>query len=411
MKRLFAILLLIATVTLYACGGVEPANESSEEASKEASSSESSTEETGDISEIELSDETTETSDEPVSEESEESVSSEPSESSEESKTESSETPSEPAESSEPTESSEPSEESSTDDPWGNEKPHDVNGFLVYHGRAMERFGGSSKSGVLCAEVFNKFKEKVGDGVKVYAMPIPTASAFYAPPGYESSMTNTEDCFYGLRDALVNVEFVDVLAAIRPHTDEDVYARTDHHWFARGAYYASQALLNKAGVPFDTLDTFAEYSFDGFLGSCYRSYNVSELKKYPETFYWYEPDREYTAHYFDQAMKKESRSGSIFSSANSYMKFISGDGYVVVIDTDVHNGRKLLVIKDSFGNALAPFLISGFEQVIMIDLRACEKNVLTMINEYGITDVALAISAFSVASSKRDNITRLTNIS
>ncbi len=393
-KRILCLLLLLSvSVACFACGGNEISETQSDMPYSEAEST-GEPEEPSAISEIELS----EASDIPVSEE--------PKEDSTESPTPSEEPVSSEEPISEP--SKEPSEISETSSPASDEKPHTVNGFLVYQGRAMEQFGGSSKSGILTAEVMNAFKEKVGDSVNVYAMPVPLACTFYSPAGYERNYANMKDCFYGLRDALVGVGFVDTIAALEPHADELIYARTDHHWFARGAYYAAQALCNVAGADFDTLDTFAEYSFDGFLGSCYSSYKVTELKKYPETFYWYEPGRDYTAHYFDQKFKTEKSSGSMFTSANSYMKFIKGDGYAVRVDSSVQTGRKLLVIKDSFGNALTPFLIAGFEQVYVVDFRAYEGNVLTLINENGITDVAFALSAFSIASSKRDNITRLT---
>ncbi len=288
-------------------------------------------------------------------------------------------------------------------------KPHIVNGFLVYDYRAMEQFGGTAKSGQLTAELLNQFKAKVGEDVNVYAMPIPIASAFYAPEGYERNVTNAQNCFYGLRDALDGVRFVDVLSALRPHTSEDIYARTDHHWFALGAFYAAEELCKTAGADFAPLTQFERCSFDGFLGSAYSSYGVSELAKCPETFVWFEPKQSCTVNYYTQKFKFSS-SGSLFSSAKSYTKFIRGDGNAVQIQTGVQNGRKLLVVKDSFGNALAPFLLAGFEEVYLVDIRDFACNILTFIREHQITDVSFSVSAFTVAGSKRNNITRLMNL-
>lgn len=301
---------------------------------------------------------------------------------------------------------SEESSRSSGEIDW---TPHMSNGFLVVGNRGMEKFGGSAVGGGYTADLLNEFQEAVGPSVQVYAMPVPTAVAFYAPDGYEKSSLCIQDCFYGMRDALEGVKFADLYGAILPHKDEEVYARTDHHWFARGAYYAAEELCRVAGVPFATLDTFTEYSREGFIGSVVSAYGVTELKKYPEVFYWYEPNQDYVADYYTQDDKFKF-SGSLFSSSGSYTKFIHGDAYCVKIATGVDNGRKLLVIKDSFGNALAPFLISGFEEVHMFDIRNFEKNALRYIENYGITDVAFALSAFTVAGSKRNNIKRLMTI-
>ena len=332
-----------------------------------------------------------------IEESSEEAVSSEPEESS---------VTEESAEESKEEESSQP-EESSL--PEASSKPHKVNGFIVDGDRGMEPFGGSAVGGGYTAEVFNQFKTLVGDGVNVYGMPIPLACAFYAPEGYEGSISRTADCFGGVRDGLENVQYVDVLGALNQHTDEYIYAKTDHHWMALGAYYAAEALCKEAGVAFDTLDSFEAKSFDGFLGSIVTGYDVEELRKYPETFTWYEPTREYTAHYYTQSYDYKFED-SLFSSAKTYSKFIHGDSYVVRVETGVKNGRKLLVVKDSFGNALAPFLLAGFEEVYVVDYRKFNCNVLDFIEEQEITDVALVMAAFSVASSARNNIIRLTEI-
>ena len=311
-----------------------------------------------------------------------------------------------PEESSEPEEPSEPEESS---EPEEDPKPHKVNGFIVYGDRGMEPFGGSAVGGGYTAEVFNQFKTLVGDGVNVYAMPIPLACAFYAPEGYEGSISRTADCFGGVRDGLENVQYVDVLGALNKHTEEYIYAKTDHHWMALGAYYAAEALCKEAGVAFDSLESFEAKSFDGFLGSIVTGYDVEELRKYPEIFTWYEPAREYTAHYYSQTYDYKFE-GSLFSKSESYSKFIHGDSYVVRVETGVKNGRKLLVVKDSFGNALAPFLLAGFEEVYVVDYRKFGCNILEFIEEHEITDVSLTLAAFSVASSARNNIIRLTEI-
>ena len=85
-----------------------------------------------------------------------------------------SESPSEPF----PEESSQQISDTNSKDTAENEKPHKVNGFIVYGDRGMEPFGGSAKGGVYTAEVFNEFKSCVGDNVNVYAMPIPLACTF-----------------------------------------------------------------------------------------------------------------------------------------------------------------------------------------------------------------------------------------
>lgn len=284
------------------------------------------------------------------------------------------------------------------------------NGIVISGTRGMEQFGGGSAAGEKTALKLNEFKKAVGDSVNVYILPAPIASAFYAPEKYPNSIKNHQNCFNGLKDALVNVKYVDVLGALSSHTDEDIYFRTDHHWQALGAYYAAEQLAKVAGTPFDTLSTYTMQSASGVVGSLYGFSKASVLKENPDTMVWYVPSREHTVTYYSESSFTNPKTGmSLFSSSNSYSKFIHGDSYTTHIQSNVGNGRKLLIFKDSFGNALAPFVLSSFEEVYIADYREFKLNAIKFIEEHEITDVCFAMAAFSVATSKRDYITKLIN--
>ncbi len=284
-----------------------------------------------------------------------------------------------------------------------------VNGVLISGTRAMEQFGGGASAGVSTAEKLNTFKKAVGNNVNVYILPAPLASAFYAPKGYERSITNHQNCFYGMRDALDGVKFVDTLAALSSHVDEDIYFRTDHHWQALGAYYCAEELASVAGVPFANITSFTAHSSEGMLGSFYSSYtHDSVLKNNPDTMTWYEPNAAHTVTYYSRSNFKNPTTGkTLFSTNSGYTKFIYGDSYTTHIKSNVGNGRKLLIFKDSYGNALAPFVVSSFDEVYIADYRYFELNAKDFIEEQGITDVCFELAAFSVAGSKRNYITQL----
>ncbi len=283
-----------------------------------------------------------------------------------------------------------------------------VNGVLISGTRAMEQFGGGASAGASTAAKLNTFKKAVGD-TNVYILPAPLASAFYAPQGYERSITNHQNCFYGMRDALEGVKFVDTLSALAPHVGEDIYFRTDHHWQALGAYYCAEELASVAGVPFAKLTSFTANSADGMLGSFYTSYtHDAVLKNNPDTMTWYVPSASHTVTYYSRSNFKNPLTGrTLFSTNSGYTKFIYGDSYTTHIQSSVGNGRKLLLFKDSYGNALAPFLVSSFDEVFIADYRYFELNAQDFIEEHGITDVCFEMAAFSVAGSKRNYITKL----
>ncbi|OGO87661.1 MAG: hypothetical protein A2Y15_06635 [Clostridiales bacterium GWF2_36_10] len=272
-----------------------------------------------------------------------------------------------------------------------------INGIIVAGTRGMEQYGGGPKSAAAYAGYLNDFKVALGDGINVYSMPIPIASAFYAPEQYKSSINAHINTFASVRDNLVGVKDVNLLNALSLHTDEKLYSYTDYHWQALGAYYSSQELAKVAGVSFTDISNFTRESFSGYLGSL--SSKSSILKNNPEEFVYYVPNQEYTANFYKRTTFKDPFENSLFFAGNSYSKFIGGDSYCVKVDTGVNNGRKLIIFKESYGNALVPFLIGSFEQVYVVDIRYFEFDVLDFIKENGITDVCFSLSAFSIVGS------------
>lgn len=64
-----------------------------------------------------------------------------------------------------------------------------------------------------------------------------------------------------------------------------------------------------------------------------------------------------------------------------------GDFPVTVIDTEIKNGRRIAVVKESFGNAFIPFLVNHYETVVVIDQRYLEKSFYDVLNEYKINEL------------------------
>jgi hypothetical protein len=86
--------------------------------------------------------------------------------------------------------------------------------------------------------------------------------------------------------------------------------------------------------------------------------------------------------------------------------FLGADFPLMRITSDVKNGRKILQIKDSYGNAFAPFLPSLYEEVFIVDYRYFNGNIKELVKKYGITDVVFTHNIFVINSSftaKREN--------
>ncbi|MDD4769233.1 MAG: DHHW family protein, partial [Eubacteriales bacterium] len=81
---------------------------------------------------------------------------------------------------------------------------------------------------------------------------------------------------------------------------------------------------------------------------------------------------------------------------DKYLAFMSSGGANwSVVKTDVHNGEKVMVIKDSFGNAFVPFLLPHYEEIYIVDPRfynvSTTGNIVDFVKENGINEVVFCI--------------------
>ena len=78
---------------------------------------------------------------------------------------------------------------------------------------------------------------------------------------------------------------------------------------------------------------------------------------------------------------------SFAEGSNAYSAFIWGNNPYMHIKTSQKTGRKLCIIKDSYGCALAPFVTANFDEVFVVDPSYYEGNVLDYIQKNNYTDV------------------------
>lgn len=291
------------------------------------------------------------------------------------------------------------------------------NGVIVVkqdgHYRGLELFGGGT--GNAYVEALNTLRSKLDSKVKMYSMIAPLASEYYTPANYSDFTLNQKEYFDDIASRLdKGITSVDIDTVLAGHVEEPIYCRTDHHWMPLGAYYASQAFANAAGVDFKDLSTYKAEKIEGFVGTMYAfSGGDINIKNDPEDFIYYVPDNyssvktdfydtsfnyDYTGSYFKQVGDPQS---------NAYLTFFGGDEQVVKIRTDVKNGRKLIVIKDSYGNAEPGFYMNSFEEIYIVDMRYFNVNLVDFIDQMGITDVLFTMVTYSAFGGNADNLMTL----
>lgn len=269
--------------------------------------------------------------------------------------------------------------------------------------RAFSPFGAPYSKGRAYAEVVNAYKEAF-PSVRVYCMPIPTAGEFYLPDAastWSSSQGDMIDViFAALRRDVTAVDAYDALAS---HVREPIYSRTDHHWMPLGAYYAAESFAVMARVPFRSLDSYDTHVIHDFTGTMSGYTRDKKVQSTREEFVYYTPrglDSKtiYTVYHLDRKRRNvisedPPEEGDFFmhypdGSAAAYSTFAGGDVRIVEIHTGARtSGRRLMILKDSFGNAVPSFLFYSFEEIHVIDCRYFLENMEEYVSTHGITDI------------------------
>ena len=172
------------------------------------------------------------------------------------------------------------------------------------------------------------------------------------------------------------------------------YYRTDHHWTAEGAYAAYTAYMQSAGHEPLPYDAFYHHTVKGYYGST-RSRSALWLTK-PDTITVDEPiegsftvtfsdDTEiYTSLFFYEHLREY----------DWYPLFLDGNHPVTVIENNdaAPDAPVLLLVKDSFGNTLAPLLAPSCQTIVMVDPRYYKQSVSDLAAQYGATELLFCYS-------------------
>jgi hypothetical protein len=273
-------------------------------------------------------------------------------------------------------------------------------GVFVFKNRAFEMFGGGPEMGRSYADVINTYNKEMNPaGIQVYNLIIPVALEFELTEKYAKMQKPNRpaiETIYNTEDA--NIKKVWAIDSIRQHREEYIYFNTDHHWTSLGAYYAYKAFCVQAGLTPVNIDTVASKVKPSFLGSLYRLTRDEGLKNNPDSVRYYLFKDSVNFYIGGAAIGNWNKSRMYSDGASgtsSYLVFLQGDLPIVKMETQHNNGRKIAVVKESYGNAFAPFLINNYEKVVVVDQRYYTGDFINMLKAEGINELLFINNIFA----------------
>lgn len=193
----------------------------------------------------------------------------------------------------------------------------------------------------------------------------------------------------GMNDKIVKV---DMFQNLVDHNSEYIYFRTDHHWTALGAYYAYEEICKSLNMQPAPLSAFEEWDQGTFEGSLYWSCNQSSRLELDNVIAYNPPG--------NLEMWITNSDGGTFEwdvltdmsysdESSKYMTFIAGDNPMTeIINHDLPDGPTCVLVKDSFGNPLAPFLTQNYHKIYVMDFRKYDAmNLRYFVENYDVDHI------------------------
>jgi len=180
-------------------------------------------------------------------------------------------------------------------------------------------------------------------------------------------------------------------------TDSNEYYRTDHHFTTHGAYTAYSILGETLGFSAVEKNYFnIETVTQSFCGTAMRSSGYYLTKKDSIQLYRYPNDNAYSV--IADGKASTLYDFSKLQTTDSYAVFLGGNHARV----DITNGtdrEKLLVIRDSFADSIAPLLALHFN-ITLLDLRYFHNNVREIVTKENFEKVLIFESITELSTNK-----------
>ena len=237
----------------------------------------------------------------------------------------------------------------------------DIHGIYLQGGGAFRMDGPLQEKQVRhAAAVFSAVQEKYFPSLPAHYVIVPDKNA-KAETG--RPRLDTETMRGIVREALPGMTEIDIWDLL----SADDYYKTDPHWRQERLLPVAATICEALGA--DAPGTFTEKALSPFYGAYY---GQAALPMAPDTLTYLESAdtkaAEVTGPELDGAQPVYRP--ELLDGTDGYDVFLSGAQAVLTVTSpNVHNGRHLVLFRDSFGSSLAPLLLGSFERITLVDLR------------------------------------------
>lgn len=272
------------------------------------------------------------------------------------------------------------------------------NTMMIVGNSGYRYFEFSEQNSISYIDMIAEAAQSMSGKATIYSLICPTATDIMLPQSFLADKdTSDQQKALDYLTASINavepsIKTVPLFDILKAHCDEDLYFQTDRNWTALGAYYAYTRFAAEKGITPIRLSDCAKYDYTGFRGSLYSQSNEHSALEDTETLTAYLPP-------YNALVKITDASGETFDSGlivdvsdydtnMKYCAFLGGDyPYILVQNSDITDGSSCIVIEETMGSAMVPFLAAHYQNVHVIDYRYWNGNLKAFAEENGVTDI------------------------
>ena len=227
-------------------------------------------------------------------------------------------------------------------------------------------------------------------------LPVPTPGCILRDKLPEYATLFDEDAVFAqMEAALEGYRLLDLRAPFAAAAGErQLYYRTDHHWTTAGALLGYQCYRAALGLSVPDEADFTVEEYPGFRGTLYSKVLDANAATDTVMLYRQPGDTGWSVRY-DNTDHAGCYDTAKLSQKDMYEVFFGGNWPTVTIRGGEENGRRLLVLKDSYANAFLPFAAADYEEIVAVDLRYYLGSLSELMQQEGITDLLVLYSTSS----------------
>ncbi len=272
----------------------------------------------------------------------------------------------------------------------------DINGVVVSDGNAAAlEYPIDYHSLDRAAEKFVKVCDKYLDDMsRVYFSIIPDKSYFIAQNETIPALDYAEFTKY-LQEKLDNMRYIDIFDTL----SLDCYYKTDTHWrqekITKTAGRITEAMGVNLSEQYETLaldEPFygvycgqASLPFEGETINYMTSPSIDNCSVYD-----YETEAEIPVYDMEKA-----------GGRDPYEMFLSGSKSLLKItNPNADNGKRLIIFRDSFGSSITPLLIEAYSEIVAVDIRYINSEILGRFVDFSGADVLFLYSTLVLNNSE-----------